>query len=174
MNTSWDLLWHQPTVDGQSSAPVMVHVWLERGTLIHAGHMIEPRLMWRADPRQGPTRSLWLLHIARIRACDDQVNAASSSVSASTALPLYAQSSTSLVIRTTNTHGADDDHRFYYFQAANPATRDAIVTQWKSAIARFAALAVLEDATSIWREFFVTNYQHCDYDHHHPDPNELI
>jgi hypothetical protein len=168
MNTSWDLLWHQPTVDGQSSAPLMVHVWLERGTLIHANHMIEPRLMWRADARQGPTRSLWLLHIARIRACDDEVT--KGLASSSSALPLYAQSSTSFVIRTTATHGVDDDHRYYYFQAADPATRDAIVAQWKAAIARFAALAVLEDATSIWREFFVTNH-HCDP--HHPDPNSF-
>jgi hypothetical protein len=168
MNTSWDLLWHQPTVDGQSSAPLMVHVWLERGTLIHANHMIEPRLMWRADARQCPTRSLWLLHIARIRACDDEVTSSSSS---SSTLPLYAQSSTSLVIRTTATHGVDDDHRHYYFQAADPATRNEIVVQWKAAIARFAALAVLEDATSIWREFFVTNH-HCDP--HHPDPNSFI
>jgi hypothetical protein len=30
------------------------------------------------------------------------------------------------------------------------------VAQWKAAIACFAALAVLEDATVIWREFFVT------------------
>jgi hypothetical protein len=94
-----------------------------------------------------------LLHIARIRAYDDEVTAATSSCSS---LPVYAQSSTSLVIRTTKTHW-DDDHRYYHFQAPDPATRNAIVAQWKAAIARFAALAVLEDATAIWRKFFVTS-----------------
>jgi hypothetical protein len=152
LNTSWDLFWHHnndhrhitPCAASKSTTPQSVHVWLERGTLIHANHMIEPRIMWRTDAMHAPVRSVWLLHVARIRACDDP-----NEITTTDPLPLFLQPSTSFCVRT-------HDERFY-FQAKDKAARDAIVTQWKAAIARFAALAVLEDATAILHEFFVTN-----------------
>ena len=50
---------------------------------------------------------------------------------------------------------AAPDNQEYLFEASTPEERDAIVQRWKVCIARFAALAVMEDLDAICREFFV-------------------
>lgn len=130
LNSTWDLLLHDNCDSLQT-----VQVWMERGTLIHVHSMIEPRIMWRTQSMDAP-QSIWLLQISRIRACNE-----------SDEIPTMAPMNKTFLLRThKNT---------YYFQAESTQSRDAIVNAWKTTIARFAALAVLEDANSILNEFFV-------------------
>lgn len=127
----WDnLLWH----DGDT--PRAVRVWMERGTIVHNHHqrMIEPRLMWRVQPWDTPC-SLPLLHICRIRPLQNASG--------------LAQARTSLVLQ-------EADDRQIVFQAPTSEIRDEIVWQWRVTVARFATLAVLEDANALLREFFTT------------------
>ena len=53
--------------------------------------------------------------------------------------------------------GGDDDDEVYIFEAPSTSIRDDLMRRWKTSVARFAALAVLEDADSILTEFFNTS-----------------
>lgn len=129
LNRSWNLTFH----DG-GHTPRSVRVWMERGTIVN-GAMIEPRLMWRASQWDVP-QSAALLHICRIRRC-----------TAADATGLV-QVRTSMILKAAGNS--------YVFQAPTEAARDAILLQWRITVARFATLAVMEDANSILREFFCT------------------
>lgn len=53
----------------------------------------------------------------------------------------------------------DDDEEndeVYIFETASNRIREDLMKRWKTSIARFAALAVLEDVESILNEFFNT------------------
>lgn len=114
------------------------NVWMERGTLVRGHEMLEPRLCYRSGPTQQPS-SIKLLHICRIRPA--------------TRLDIvqrpFAKLSCCMTIKTVQ-------DKVFCFQAETTADRDAVLFFWKSTVARFAALAVLEDAHTLWHEFFVS------------------
>jgi hypothetical protein len=136
LNSVWDLTWHQP-----NGTPVRVTTWIERGTILqNKSIMIEPRLMWK-DTSTSKPHSINLMQICRILPV--------------TGLLLQhplARPSTSWMVRTT-------DRRWLVFQASSSLERDMLVNLWKVTVARFATLAVLEDADLILREFFVATSQ---------------
>ena len=133
LNSIWDLTWHKP-----NGTPVRITTWMERGTILqNKSIMIEPRLMWKETSSSKP-QSIHLMHICRILPVTGLLPQC----------PL-ARPSTSWTVRTT-------DRRCLVFQASSSLERDMLVQLWKVTVARFATLAVLEDADLILREFFVT------------------
>jgi hypothetical protein len=50
----------------------------------------------------------------------------------------------------------DDDDVLYIFETPTTQVRNDIIQRWKLIIARFASLAVLEDADAILSEYFAT------------------
>jgi hypothetical protein len=67
---------------------------------------------------------------------------------APTGAPSMCRASTSFVMRTIRKEA-------FWFQAATTEERDALVQEWKVAIARLATLAVLEDTKPLLKEFFL-------------------
>jgi len=157
LNSVCDLTWHQPAAS--TTTPVRVTAWIERGTLIKNNSvMIEPRLMWKILSSRTAPQSIQLMHICRVIPADNSLDR--------TKYPL-ARPSTSYILRTTtnnkdNSQGGGDASstttttRDYVFQASSRAERDALVQRWKVTVARFATLAVLEDADTLLKEFFVS------------------
>jgi len=149
LNSVWDLTWHQPSSFSSlatCSTPVRVTAWMERGTIIKNNSvMIEPRLMWKASSSNTP-ECIPLMHVCRVIPADGCLDRIQH--------PL-ARPSTSYLVRTTtaNRHSSTRD---YLFQAASVAERNDLVHRWKVTVARFATLAVLEDAETLLKEFFVT------------------
>jgi hypothetical protein len=115
---------------------------MERGCLLKSGTvMVEPAVMWRpvTSTMQAPEK-VPLLHVCRIRP------------HAATSTDTLARPSCSLTVRTAS----GQEH---VFECASQEARDCLVEQWKLCVARFAALAVLEDATAILSEFFTVQQQ---------------
>lgn len=136
LNSVWDLTWHQP-----NGTPVRATTWMERGTILqNKSIMIEPRLMWK-DNFSSKLHSIQLMHVCRVLPVAGLLSQH----------PL-ARPSTSWMVRTT-------DRRCLVFQASSSLERDMMVHLWKVTVARFATLAVLEDADLILREFFVATGQ---------------
>jgi hypothetical protein len=135
MNMTWNLVWIR------NNRPVQVQIWIERGTLIQKNWvMVEPRLMWRPTGSASgtPEFSIRLLQVCRIQ----------ESHRACAGAPSMCRSSASFVVRTIQKDA-------FWFQAAKSAERDALVQEWKTAIARLATLAVLEDTKPLLKEFFL-------------------
>ena len=133
MNTTWNLCWIR------NDKPVQVQIWIERGTLIQKNWaMVEPRLMWRPLGSNIPESSIRLLQVCRIQ----------EGSRITTSIPKMCRASTSFLVRTIQ-------KEVFWFQAATAMERDAIVLEWKLAIARLATLAVLEDSKPLLKEFFL-------------------
>jgi hypothetical protein len=178
LNMSWNLTWHPGNNDdanGNNTNSRKIHIWIERGTIFNSAKvMLEPNLMWRDfyQPEMSKQRKLNVCIQKR-----SQTQAASATTIPPQAVvnpytirllsvcrvleaplldaldrSLYplARPSCSFLLKT-----AAPDCKEYLFEAATSAERDAIVHRWKACIARFAALAVMEDLDAICREFFV-------------------
>jgi hypothetical protein len=136
MNSTWSLCWIR------NDKPIQVQIWIERGTLIQKNWIVlEPRLMWRpvGSAPCVPESSIRLLQVHRIQ----------ESGRAPTCAPRMCRASTSFMVRTIQ-------KETFWFQAATAMERDAIVHEWKVAIARLATLAVLDDTETLLKEFFLT------------------
>ena len=144
MNQKWDLVWHTE----KSSVPV--RAWMERGTVV-GEEMLEPALVWRHG-KHAPMQ-LHFLSICRILAATpvDQRKAS-----------IVARPSCTLRLLTSS---GDE----YFLEAASPSERNEILNMWKTCIARFATLAVLEDLDNIQKEFF----HHLSHSYV-PDVNETM
>lgn len=151
LNITWKLIWHQ--VD-QKSTPI--EVWIERGTLLPAQSVtLEPRLMWREarQPMLASSRklnestqrphSIRLLSLCRLLPGE---------MSNLENWPVLARPSRCLVLKVAE-NGATSTID-YVMEATSTAARNEVLCRWKHVVARFAMLAVLEDAQLIQREFF--------------------
>lgn len=155
MNSTWTFTWH-PNAHNvkefglESSQPICINIWIERGTALPNGHVTEPTIMWRdayqpllTGKRQlnKSTQKPWtmrLLSTCRI--------AVAGSLDRST-YPL-ARSQNCFVLKTSS-----GNHEFL-FEATSSNDMRKVCQQWKLTVARFASLAVMEDIASIEREFF--------------------
>lgn len=141
LNTNWRLIFHDPK--GCSYA---CRVWMERGMLIDSrNRMLEPSLLWlpavqsQTDAVQSPT-SVRLLNIFRIIPAE-RIDRSLFPL----ARPLCC----------FKVHTADDG--IFLFQAESKEEMHTIMTCWKQCVARFAALAVVEDMDTIAEEYFLPN-----------------
>jgi len=155
LNSTWTFTWH-PNPHNieefglESSQPICINIWIERGTALPNGHVAEPTIMWSDayQPFLSGKRQLnkssqkpWtmrLLSTCRI--------AASGSLDRSI-YPL-ARSQNCFVLKASS-----GNHEFL-FEASSSADMRQVSQQWKLTVARFASLAVMEDIASIEREFF--------------------
>eukprot|EP00980_Cylindrotheca_fusiformis_P003214 scaffold732_cov114-Cylindrotheca_fusiformis.AAC.2 len=155
MNSTWTFTWHpseQNVKDFglESSKPLCVNVWIERGTALPNGHVAEPTIMWRDAYQPNlvgkhklnkSTQKPWtmrLLNTCRI--------APSSNLDRSV-YPM-ARSQNCFVLKTN--HG---NHEFL-FETTSSDDVGTVCDRWKMTVARFASLAVMEDVEAIEREFF--------------------
>jgi len=155
LNSTWTFTWHPNPHNVkefglESSQPICINIWIERGSALPNGHVTEPTIMWR-DAYQPllngkhqlnkSTQKPWamrLLSTCRI--------AVSGSLDRST-YPL-ARSQNCFVLKTSS-----GNHEFL-FEASSSNDMRKVCQQWKLTVARFASLAVMEDIASIEREFF--------------------
>jgi hypothetical protein len=163
MNMSWNLTWH-PGRSTKFRRPLSIAAWIERGTLLENGLvMLEPKLMWREQYQDKLTQrrelnlssrqphNIKILSVSRILEARENISKARKITAPSIDRSLYplARISCSFFVRTGPT--SDDD---FLFEAPTREQRDNIVTRWKLCIARFAALAVVEDMVRLTDEFF--------------------
>ncbi|GKY96349.1 hypothetical protein MPSEU_000594600 [Mayamaea pseudoterrestris] len=143
LNMVWTLTYHSPK--GVVHTPVVARCWMERGTLIdNNSRMLEPTFMWRPSIHTGtvfeePPNAIRLLNICRIKSVDKPLDRSH--------YP-FAQAPCCFWIKTA-------DGTNYLFQASSSDERNVIMTRWKHCVARFAALAVLEEMDAIADEFFL-------------------
>lgn len=129
-----------------------INIWLERGTVVtHSGVVVEPAFMWR-DAYQpllahrktlnASTQKPWsmrLLNACRITPCDG-------AALDRTKYPL-ARRGCSFLLKSC-------DGQEFLFEARSHDDVCTITERWKTAVARFASLAVTEDVEKIAKEYF--------------------
>jgi hypothetical protein len=166
MNMIWHVTWH-PGAKTQSRRPLKVAIWIERGMMLDNSRvMLEPVIMWRESYQDkllqngrlnASTRkpyNLKILNVSRILEARSPTTLPRSSPTVAT-LPIidrrlypFARTSCSFFLRT------GESREDYLFEASTPMERNDIVERWKMCIARFAALAVVEDMKRLTSEFF--------------------
>lgn len=156
LNSTWTFTWHPNPQNVKdfgldSSKPVCVNIWIERGTALPNGHVTEPTIMWRDAYQPNlqakhqlnkSTQNPWtmrLLNTCRVAGCTGSLDRA--------VYPM-ARRLNCFVLRTSQ-----GNHEFLFETPCEDEVQN-VCERWKVTIARFASLAVTEDIDTIEREFF--------------------
>jgi len=156
LNNTWTLTWHpnpKNILDFglQSVKPLLINIWIERGTVINStGEVIEPNFKWR-DAYQpllhsqrklnASTQKPWsmrLLNTCRVAQASGELDRE--------IYPL-AKTSQCIFLKTC-------ENQEFLLEASSASQVKMVCERWKLAVARFASLAVTEDIDAISDEFF--------------------
>jgi hypothetical protein len=157
LNTTWTLTWHPNPENIKefqiNPKPIMINIWMERGTVItHSGVVVEPMFMWRdayqshymlqqrkrLNPSCQKPWSMRLLNTCRIAPIGRNLDKSK--------YPL-ARRANCLIVKTCQ--GQE-----FLLEANSASQMELICERWKITVARFASLAVTEDIDAIAQEFF--------------------